>query len=136
MFYDRVNLPPRRKHFSDDLPSMTLQDAAPSCDINSMVERFRRTGSYHGMISQPSVSPQYGDFFDLPSYDQSLKAVIMAQEMFAGLPANVRDRFVNDPSRLMSFLADPDNFEEAVKLGLCKPRPKPEAEAIPGPVTT
>lgn len=136
MFYDRVNRPPRRKHFSDAKPSMTIQAAAYDCDINVMVERHRKTGSYHGVMAVPSASPQYGDFSELPSYQDALQSVILAQDMFAGLPAVVRERFANDPAKMMDFLADTANFEEAVKLGLCEPRPAPASPEPPGPVTT
>ena len=43
--------------------------------------------------------------------------------MFDSLPSSLRERFSNDPSRLLAFVDDESNFDEAVKLGLLSPLP-------------
>ena len=43
--------------------------------------------------------------------------------MFDNLPSDVRNRFNNNPAQLLDFVADPENKEEAIELGLL---PKPE----------
>ena len=47
-----------------------------------------------------------------------MNIIIQAQDQFASLPANIRDRFANSPEKYLAFLADSANKEEAVKLGL------------------
>ena len=44
--------------------------------------------------------------------------VVKAEEAFMTLPAVVRARFANDPAGIFTFLQDPANRDEAVKLGL------------------
>ena len=55
---------------------------------------------------------QFGD------YQSSFELIRSAQAQFDALPSSVRDRFDNDPSKLIAFLNDPDNRAEAEKLGL------------------
>lgn len=127
LYHSLSNRPPRRK-FANDEPSMTIQAAADECDINKMIQRYQCTGSYHTQSRSPSVPPQFGDFADLQSYQDAQNTLLEAHELFAGLPAVIRDRFRNDPSQLLSFLEDKSNLEEAVKLGICVAPPVPEPE--------
>ena len=46
------------------------------------------------------------------------------------MPAEVRDRFQNDPGRFLEFANDASNYEEALKMGLAIKRPE---EAAVGP---
>lgn len=115
--YNFSNRPPRRKFINEE-PSMTIQAAAAETDINVMMARYQRTGSFHGSTQVPSVLPNYGDFSVLPDYQEALSIVMQAQDTFAALPASVRDRFGNDPTKMLNFLADDNNREEALKLGL------------------
>lgn len=115
------NRPPRRK-FMNDEPTMTIQSAADECDINKMIARYQHTGSYHNRVAMPTAKPEFGDFADVKSYHEAQNLIIAAEESFASLPASVRDRFRNDPGRLLEFLEDSTNLDEAVKLGLCVSR--------------
>ena len=74
--------------------------------------------------------PQYGDFVDIPDFQSAMNAVIGAQRSFDALPANVRKRFANSPQALMEFMSDPENRDEAVRLGLVNP---PSASSSPTP---
>lgn len=97
-----------------DEPSLAIQSAADECDINLIIERANR-----GIL--PAVNqraPQFGDFSEVPDYQTAYNAVVAAQAEFEALPARVRERFGNDPAKLLSFLADPANREEAEILGL------------------
>lgn len=70
---------------------------------------------------QPVIGPQgarYGDFSDIGDYHTALNEVQQAQEMFMSLPASMRERFQNDPGRLIAFVEDPQNLDQAVELGL------------------
>lgn len=127
--YSYLKRPPRRK-FMNDEPTMTIQSAADDCDINKMIARYQRTGSYHNRVSVPSGRPEFGDFSDVKSYHEAQNIIIAAEESFASLPASVRDRFRNDPGQLLEFLENSSNLDEAVKLGLCVARPvEPVVEA-------
>lgn len=118
-------------HFVDDdgevidTPSLTRQADKDDCDINVMMARYQSTGV------EPRVNPraaQWGDFADVPTYQEALNVVRQADEDFALLPAEVRERFGNDPSGMLRFLSDEENRAEAIKLGLVNP---PAAEPPP-----
>lgn len=103
---------------ANDLPSLTQQSFAEDADINTIVERFGLTGQL-----PEALPPQYGDFSGVVDFQTAMNAVRVAGEGFMTLPAQLRARFENDPSRLISFLEDPGNRDEAISLGLVN---KPE----------
>lgn len=74
--------------------------------------------------------PMFGDFSDTPEdLAEAYARVEAAEERFMSLPSDVRARFGNDPFRLLEFLQDEGNRDEAVKLGLCMPR-KPSIDGV------
>lgn len=54
-------------------------------------------------------------------FQQALNVVANAQELFSELPSSWRKRFDNDPAVFLEFVNNPDNRQEALKLGLIKP---------------
>lgn len=94
------------------------------CDINFIVKNYQ--------IPQQTFSPdQFGDFSDPLSFQQSMNIVAHAQQQFLLLPAEIRARFQNEPQKMLEFIADPENAQELIKMGLAtKELPKP----IPDPV--
>lgn len=97
----------------------THQSFKDECDINTIVRRFGLTGD----LPNDLAVPQYGDFTGIGDYQSALNAVMKAEADFLALPADLRARFENDPQRLMDFVHDAGNREEAVKLGLLQPAP-------------
>ena len=96
-------------------PSRTSQAFVQESDINWIVENFTRSPD---ALASNTRTPQFGDFTDLPTdYHSALNQVRNADAMFMGLPANVRSRFGNDPGKLLEFLSDDSNREEAISLG-------------------
>lgn len=112
----------KRVQWKSDLPSMTQQHLKDECDVNSILEKYRRTG-YIGNIN--SRQPIGGDFSQLQDFKQNLDMVKEAHNMFESLPAHVRKRFANDPANLIDFVNDSQNYDEAVKLGLVTKPVKP-----------
>lgn len=103
--------------------SLALQSAKDEVDINTIVRKFGLTGELPNDIKMP----QSGDFTDVPDFHSAMNIVRAAQEEFLRVPADIRARFSNDPQRLMSFLEDPSNYDEARKLGfLADPVKEPE----------
>jgi len=94
--------------------SLAQQQFNEECNINNIMEKFGLTG----LIPQNPLTPQYGDFSGIYDYHSALNAVIDANEQFGALPAQIRDRFMNDPANLIDFLENPENRGEAEKLGL------------------
>ena len=77
------------------------------------------------------AQPQYLDVSALPDYQSALNIVQEAQASFDALPSTVRERFSNNPGSLISFLADPSNRDEAIKLGLVDVPLSTEAPKVP-----
>lgn len=108
--------------------SLAKQEFREEADINVIVKRFGLTGQLPPVVR----TPQYGDFTGITDYHTAVTAVREAEEGFMELPAQIRDRFHNDPQALLEFLADKDNHAEAQKLGLVKAT---EPQAQPAAVT-
>ena len=108
-------------------PSLAQQNFKDETDINYIVRQFGLTGELPGQ----TISPQYGDFTGVLDYHSAVNAVLAAQDEFMELPAQMRARFDNDPAKLIDFLGNEQNREEAIKLGLVA---NPISEASETPV--
>lgn len=95
--------------------SRTKQSFKQECDINTIMAKYEKTGVIE---HTKSFAGHYGDFSDIKSYQEALDAVIAAEEMFMGLPAQARAKFANDPGKFLDFVEDPSNVEEMGRLGL------------------
>lgn len=96
--------------------SRTKQEFAADADINTIIERF---GIGYDMPLN-TTPPASGDFTEIPDFRGAVDIVRRAQEVFNALPAKIRSRFENDAGKYVEFFNDPDNYEEARKLGLVK----------------
>lgn len=107
-------------------PSLASQSYKEECDINFIIDRFTRTGQL------PNVGqPLFADYSDIPSdFHSALNTVKAGDAAFMTLPAAVRSRFDNDPGSFLEFVANRDNYDEAVSLGLI---PAKEPELPPAP---
>lgn len=107
----------RKKQFLDCSvePSKTLQSDAEAADINHIMKRYEKHGILPELIKQ---NPRYGDFSDVPTYQEALDIVELAHTQFANLDAEIRKRFSNDPAEFLAFTNDPANIREMVKMGL------------------
>lgn len=113
----------RRVQIFTEGGSLTEQAHREECNINTIMQRYRRTG----VLPQNPHLPVYGDFSQLGDYHACVTAVAMAQEGFMSLPSHLRKAFDNDPGKLLAFLDDPENREEAIELGLIAPDPPAES---------
>lgn len=96
-------------------PTLAKQAFKDECDINNIIESYQTTGLCTHVTSK---SPLYGDFSNVPDYQAAQDTLILAQEQFDALPAKVRKRFDNDPARMLEFMQDESNRDEAIALGL------------------
>lgn len=110
-------------------PTLAQQQFREECDINTIMDRFGRTGE----VIAPVRLPQYGDFDGINDYHSAVNAIVAAQQSFAELPAKVRARFANDPAQFVEFCLDDSNRDEAVRLGLVEAVLKPAEQAIASP---
>jgi len=109
-------------------PDRTRQSFKESCDINNIIKRFTRSlGSDFLAHYAGYMEGKFGDASAAIDFHTARNMLIDAENAFLALPSAVRDRFANDPSRLLDFIGNSSNREEAVKLGLLKKTPKSEA---------
>lgn len=101
-------------------PSLTLQDDADDADINVIVARFGLTGT---MPNDPRP-PMYGDFTEITDYQTALSAVENANKTFYELPPHIRNKFDNNPQRLLEFAAQPLNDDQMIAFGFATTQDK------------
>lgn len=109
----------------------TKQSFTKECDINTIINNWKRTGQ----LSHVSFHEgHYGDFTDADDYLASRLQLQLAQDAFMALPSNIREEMGNDPGTLLEFLADPANDERAIELRLKEaPEPPPRGETPTDP---
>lgn len=101
-----------------DLPSLTRQEFAEDCDINSLMSKYEKTG----IISHINpAAPQYLDLYDMPDLQQAFDAIQNANQAFMSLPASVRREFDNDPVKFVAYAEDPANLEKLREWKLAPP---------------
>ena len=99
-------------------PSLTEQSFGYETDINNIVKK-----AVQSSLPPNTDKPIFGSKFDPTSYNEALNLVTEAKQQFDVLPSNVRNRFENNPVKLLEFLQDESNYDEAVKLGLVNKKP-------------
>ncbi len=98
--------------------SMTKKSEAAACNINTIMEKFVKTGQ---ILPVNMKTPSYGDYSNVPDYKESLETVIAAEAQFKKLDPSLRTRFQNSPEKFLAFVNDKTNIKEMQKLGLVKP---------------
>lgn len=104
-------------------PSLTQQQFKEEADINTIVDRFLKSG----VLPNPVNMPQYVDYEGVFDFQSAMNVVRQADENFMRLDSKVRSRFNNSPQEFLEFFANPDNAEEAIRLGLAIP---PQAPSV------
>lgn len=112
-----------------DAPSLTKQEFSRECDINFIVARAKRTGVVEHVNR---ANARFGDFTNVPTYQEALQSVNEAQAAFLEIPSHIRKQFNNDPGTFLDFIHDPKNFEQAAAMGLIIKRPA-DAPPVPAP---
>lgn len=91
----------------------TKQSFKDECDINNLMAKYLKTGRMeHVNQALPRFECVSGHDF------QSAQNLIAeAASMFEDIPSKVRNRFGNDPGKLLDWVHDPRNAKEAASLG-------------------
>lgn len=108
-------------------PTLTQQHFKDSCDINILFAKYLETGE----MPQVTDGLTYGNFEGIFDFQTAMNAVRTAQGMFEQLPARIKNRFDNDPQKIISFLDNPENREEAEFLGLLNRTEAPNETGSP-----
>jgi len=105
----------RRVQFATVGESMTKQEYGDETNINTIVERWAKTGL---LTSMNTGTPLYADVSEVPDFRGSLDVIRKTQEAFDSLPPKLREKFNNSAEQLIDFISKAENRQEAVKLGL------------------
>lgn len=109
-------------------PTKTQQQFKDDADINVLLERFGAGQQIPLAARQPIWGMDFTEDFD---FQRAFAAVQAAMEGFDDLPARIKNRFDNDPGKLLTFLNNPENKAEAVFLEII---PKPDPESKPATI--
>lgn len=101
-------------------PSLTRQEFAEDCDINTLMAKYETTGTINHFNR---ATPQFLDLGDVPDLQTSLSVLKDATAAFMQLPATVRREFDNDPVKFVEFATDEKNLDKMREWGLAPPAP-------------
>lgn len=89
--------------------SKVQQHLGVEVDVNTIMRRHGITGA----LPLGPATGVYGDFTDISDYESAVERVRGAEKRFQELPAEVRERFKNDPGLLIKKATEmePDAFE-------------------------
>lgn len=93
---------------------MTEQGHKKECDVNEIIKKYDKMGV---ITHVNKIEAKFGDF-TVGQFQEMQNQILEATSMFNSLPSDIRKRFANDPGKLLDFMDDPNNREEAIKLGL------------------
>lgn len=124
-----------RRSWSDDHGSeadersLTQQHMREEVDVNTIVKRFGITGQ----MPFGNASGLYGDFTGITDFDSALERIEMAQDKFMKLPPDVREKFDNDPAKLIAFASSLPEAEFVAMFEEVKPADEEVKPAEPAP---
>lgn len=121
-FNSRYSVTGEKPGIKFDQPSQTLQSFKDDADINCIIARFENTGVLVDPTVPVSRTPQFGDYSDMPSYQEAQNVIVAANNAFNDLSAKIRERFGNDPAAYFDFVQSlkegSDDYAEAIRLGI------------------
>lgn len=98
--------------------SRTQQQFKDQNDVNVIMKKFANDPFAVDPMVFSRKQARYGDFTGAEDFHATMNRIIAAEEAFMALPSAVRSKFENDPAKLLEFINNSDNYDEAVKLGL------------------
>lgn len=121
-FNSRYSVTGEKPGIKFDQPSQTIQSFKDDADINCIIARFENTGVLVDPTVPVSRTPQFGDFSDMPSYQEAQNVIVAANNAFNDLSAKIRERFGNDPAAYFDFVQSlkegSEDYAEAIRLGI------------------
>lgn len=93
----------------------TQQQFAAQVNVNNIMNSYKKGNP---IMHLNRIEGRYADMSQIGDYQSMLDTVIKARETFETLPSKLRNRFQNDPGKLIEFMNDPKNKEEGIKIGL------------------
>lgn len=123
-FFRHAYSPPLKVAITFEGPGRTKQSFKDECDLNVILKRYQLTGQVDPRLLREG---QYLlSEIDPIDFQEAQFMTADAKSAFEALPSSVRGRFDNDPLRLLAWVHDPRNMQEAVKLGFLDPERLPQ----------
>lgn len=91
----------------------TKQEFTKECDINTIMGKYQKSG-----ILPEYTKGYFSDVSNFPDYQTAMEQITIAKTNFNQLNSDIRSKFENDPSKLLNFLKDEKNADEAYELGI------------------
>lgn len=85
-----------RPLYESSLPSMARQEFKTEADINYLIDRYSKTGSYYDALGQQGKIPRvpvFDDFSEVIDMPRALEVVEKVSDLFASLPSKTREQF-------------------------------------------
>lgn len=110
------------KRIQKDVGNFTnvKQSHKEECDVKNIIKKYRAAGAPLPVADNPEL---YGNYAIVGDFVDAQQTILKAQEQFNGLDAYTRERFDNDPAKMLAFVNNPANRDELIELGFI---PKPE----------
>lgn len=119
----------RRVSIDCSSPVLTDQSAKNQCDINVIMDNYSKTGMFSHLSQK---EPHYIDNTQIPNLESAFEITKAATNAFYELPATIRKLMDNDPSKLETFISDPENADLLFKHGVLVKKPEPlKVETLP-----
>lgn len=93
---------------------MTEQCHSDSCDVHNILSQYIRTGILEHVAK---FDGKYGDFIDVPTFQDAQNRIAEAASMFETVPAKVRARFGHDPNKFIDWITDERNRQDILDSG-------------------
>lgn len=107
--------------------SRTRQSFKVGCTVDAILRQYETLGvdtQAIGVFKSNVARMPFGVSPDATGdYVSMLNRVRAVELYFKGLPSGIRESFDNSPANMVSWLSDPKNRDEAIKLGIL-PDPK------------
>lgn len=121
----------RVRLFIDPDEKLTKESLDVETDMNKIIEKAQRGVP----VNVSTREPFYGDVSQIPDYQGAMNVIIKVEKDFNSLSSKIRERFDNDPQKMLAFLMDPKNEDEARSLGMLKPKPVEPVKPVVPPAT-
>ncbi|QXP08210.1 MAG: internal scaffolding protein [Arizlama microvirus] len=105
-------------------PTLTQQSDAQEANINVIMERYQTSGQLPKMLQEGI----YGDFSNVTDYRTAVETIRAAEDAFYEIPAQIRQKFDNNPDNFIKFATDPSNKQALQEMGLANADKKPTIE--------
>lgn len=130
-FHTAYSLKPRIQLICGE--GRTHQSFKDESNINLIMAKYAKTGLLDHLNTHQG---DYGNFIGYADYHTSMNQIKEAEAAFATIPSKIREKFANDAGQFLTFVQNPDNFDEMVEMGLAHAEPKEPAETLSTPVDT